>query len=189
MTTQLITRAPRAHPVYLVDPATETDIGVGGGQNGYTSRVSVTRPANTTPYTAGDVIGSAAAAIEMTSIGPAGGSILITGADLEIDVSAIPSGMTSFTVEVYNVTPPSALADNAAWDLPSGDRDAYLGFIELGVVADKGSTLYCQADQVNKQFKLASGSTSLFCYLKTIGGFTPAGNSEVYRLRMRSVGL
>lgn len=34
MTTQLITSAPRAHPVYLVDPATETDIGVGGAHLG-----------------------------------------------------------------------------------------------------------------------------------------------------------
>ena len=154
------------------------------------SRTTITRPANTTAYTAGDVIGTTdSAIIRIVGIGPMSDHILITAADLEIDVASVPSGMTSFRLHLYDEIPGSALADNAAWDLPSGDRANYLGYIDLGVISDVGSTLYTQADQVNKQFKLGFGHTSLYAYLQTIGGFTPAGNSEVYRLRLRSVGL
>jgi hypothetical protein len=54
---------------------------------------------------------------------------------------------------------------------------------------DLGSTLFVQADNVNKQFKLAAGQTSLFAYIQTIAGFTPAGNSEVYNPRLRAVAV
>jgi len=148
---------------------------VGGGGAGYSVVVTLTRPNNSTPYTAGDVVGAAAAALTFPNMGPAGGEIMITSATLEIDVAAVPSGMTGFTLRLYNITPPSALADNAVWDLPSGDRASYLGHINLGTPADLGSTLRISADGINKQVKLAG--TSLFAYLCTDGGYTPTANA------------
>jgi hypothetical protein len=153
---------------------------------GYNTQTTVTRPANTTPYSAGDVVGGA---ITFTSAGPSAGYLLITSADLRIDVTAVPSGMTSFRLYLYDVTPPSAIADNAAFDLPSGDRANYLGFIDLGVPGDLGSTLYTQVTQPGLQVKLAAASTSLFGYLVTTGAYTPAANSEVYVPRLRGVGV
>jgi hypothetical protein len=153
----------------------------------YKSQPTVTRPANTTAYTAGDVVGGA---ITFKAIAPAHASgILITSSALRIDVTAVPSGMTSFRLHLYSATPPSALADNAAWDLPSGDRASYLGYIDLGSPADVGSTLYVQADQINKQLKLPADSQHLYGYLVTNGAFTPAGNSEVYAPELYSVEL
>lgn len=143
---------------------------------GYKSQPTVTRPANTTAYTAGDVVGGA---ITFDGAGPFGGSAIITSADLRVHVAAIPAGMTSVTLHLYDATPPSALADNAPWDLPAGDRASYLGFLSIGTPVDVGSTLFCQLDAINKQVRLGS-SSSLFGYLVTNGGFTPAGNSEVY---------
>lgn len=147
----------------------------------YKSQPTVTRPANTTAYTAGDVVGATAAAITFPDMASTiGRDIIITSASLRIDVSAIPAGMTSFRLHLYSATPPSALADNAAWDLPSGDRASYLGYIDLGSPADMGSTLYCQVDSINKQIRLASSETAVYGYLVTNGAFTPAANSEVY---------
>lgn len=150
----------------------------------YKSQVTITRPANVTAYSAGDVVGGA---IEFVEAGFRTASLLLTSADLRVNVSAIPSGMTSFRLHLYSETPASALADNAAWDLPSGDRAAYLGYIDLGSPADVGSTLYAQVDQVNKQIRLAG--TSLYGYLVTNGAFTPAANSEVYVATLHSVDL
>jgi hypothetical protein len=101
------------------------------------SSVSITRTADTNAYTAGDVIGAATgstAAVEFVNIGQPSGDrdILITSAELEIDASAIPSGMTSFNLYLYSATPPGALGDNAAFDLSSGDRASFLGKISLG---------------------------------------------------------
>jgi hypothetical protein len=149
--------------------------------------VATTRPANTTAYTAGDVVGATAAVWTFPNMGPAAGHVLLTTADLRIDVTAIPTGMTSFRLHLYNVTPASALADNAAWDLPAGDRTGYQGYIDLGSPADLGSTLYVQVDQINKQVELASADTTLYGYLVTNGGFTSAANSEVYNINLRSV--
>jgi len=153
---------------------------------GYRSQITVTRPANTTAYTAGDVVGGV---ITFTSIGPQASAVMLTSVDLRYDVSAIPSGMTSFRLYLYSATPPSALADNAAWDLPSGDRSVFVGFIDFGTIADLGSTLFVQVDGVNKQVKLGTGETSLYGYLVTAGGYTPAANSETLAPCLRAVAL
>lgn len=147
----------------------------------YVSSVTITRPANQTPYTALDVIGGA---LTFAAIGPQAGEIEIVGAQLEGDISAIPAGMTTFELHFYSVTPPSALADNAPFDLPVGDRASYLGFITLAQIVDYGASLYIESANIGKRLSLAS--TSLFAYLKTVGGFTPAANSEVYKVTLHA---
>jgi len=154
----------------------------------YTSKVTFTRPANTTAYTAGDVVGPTAAAIEFASFAPPASHFVITDADLRIDVAAVPSGMTTFKLHLYDATPPSALADNAAWDLPAGDRANYLGFITLDPPVDMGSTLFISMNAVNKKLKLGAGSTSLFGYLVTTTGFTPS-SATVKTIRLNAIGV
>ena len=134
--------------------------------------VSITRPADTTAYGANDVVGPTAAAISFPTISAAGAEVLITSASLEIDVTAVPSGMTSFRLYLYSVTPPSALADNAAWDLPSGDRASFLGYLDLGTPVDLGSTLYVELTNPGKVIK--TSGTGVFGYLVTAGAYTPA---------------
>lgn len=171
--------------VTLVDTngdAMATDGGLLG--TAYSSALTITRPANTTPYTALDVVGGA---LTFPNMGPDAGRIMLTSTQLKLDISAIPSGMTSFFLALYNVTPPSAFADNAAWDLPAGDRASFLGIVQLGTPVDLGATLYVEQNIINKQTKLAS--TSLFGYLVTQTGYTPASNSEVYVTTLHSVGL
>lgn len=152
----------------------------------YTSSAVITRPANQTPYTANDVVGGA---LTFANIGPAvtvgGQNLMITGVQLECDIAAVPAGMVNMRLYLYNVTPPSALADNAAWDLPSGDRASYLGYVDCGTPVDLGSTLYVEANNLNKLL-LAAGS-SIFGYLVTIGGYTPNANSEVYKVTLHTV--
>ena len=150
----------------------------------YSAALTITRPANTTPYSALNVVGGA---LTFPSMGPSAGRIMLTSTQLELDITGVPAGMTSFFLALYNVTPPSALADNAPWDLPSGDRASFLGIVQLGTPADLGSTLYVEQNIVNKQIKLAS--TSLFGYLVTQVGYTPAANSEVYVNTLHAVGL
>jgi len=149
----------------------------------YISRPTVTRDANTTAYTAGDVVGGV---INFKGM-PAKADILVTSVDLRVDIASIPSGMTSFRLHLYKERPASALADNAARDLPSGDRDDYIGFADVGVIADLGSTLYVQNSDIRMQVR--TGDIGLFGYLVTTGAFTPASNSEVYRPCVRAYPL
>lgn len=154
---------------------------------GYTSgKVAVTRAANQTPYTANDVLGGA---ITFPNMGPAtGGEITINSATLEADIAAIPTGMTSFALYLYNVTPPSALADNAAFDIPIGDRAALIGKLSLGTPVDEGATLLVVTANINQQITVPAGAT-IFGYLVTAGGFTPAANSEVYAITLHAKGM
>jgi len=136
--------------------------------------VSITRPNDVNVYAANDVVGAAAgstAAIEFTNMGPVGGRIEISGCELEIDAAALIGTEAAYRLYLYNVTPPSALGDNAAWDLPAGDRASFLGFIDLGTPVDLGSTLYIQTQNINKRVKLLG--TSLFAYLVTVAAHTP----------------
>jgi len=156
----------------------------------YSASVSTARTADTNAYTAKDVIGAATgatAAIEFSSMAPAaGGSIMITSTEIEVDASALASGEANYRLHLYSVTPPSALGDNAAFDIPSGDRASYLGYLDLGTPVDLGSTLYAQADGVNKQIELPG--SSLFGYLVTIGAFTPA-SATVRKVTLHAIGL
>lgn len=165
-------------------PFTALSPGTAGPSNAFDVATTITRPANTTPYTAGDVLGGA---LDLGVLGPSGKAVMIRSAQLEADISAIPAGMTTFTLYLYSVTPPSAVADNGAFDLPAGDRASFLGAFSLGTPADLGSTCYCEATDINKQVKLAG--THLFGYLVTTGGFTPASNSEVYVVTMHTEAL
>jgi hypothetical protein len=156
--------------------------------------VAIARPANTTAYSAGDVIGVAdsatpssagSAILSFTLRGIASGQAMITGADLLLPLTSVPSGMTSFRLHLYD-TSPTAILDNAAWDLPSGDRGYYLGYIDVGTPVDVGSTLFVQTDQINKQVTLKGGT--LYGVLVTNGGFTPTSGA-VYTVRLHAIGV
>ncbi len=155
--------------------------------NAFDAQATVTRAANTTPYTALDVVGGV---IEFKNMGNrVGDHGLITSVELRAHITAVPSGMTDFRLHMYSQTPPSAITDNAAFDLPSGDRAYYLGYMDLVGAIDLGATVFVQANGLNKHYVLGAAETSLYGYLQTIAGFTPAGNSEVYVPRIQAVGL
>lgn len=120
-------------------------------------------------FSANDVMGGAQ---EFARIGPADGAeVMITSASLLVAHTAIISGETSYLLYLYNVTPPSALASNDAFDIPSGDRASLVARIDLGTPVDLGSTLLVQTDGINKQVTVPNGG-SLFGYLVTVGAFT-----------------
>lgn len=146
----------------------------------YRSTVSITRPSNTTAYAAGDVVGSTggSAILTLSSIGPSGGFVLIQSAALIFSDSSVPSGMGAFRIHFYNASP-TAIADNAPFDLVSGDRALYIGYIDLSAPQDFGSTIYAQVDYPGRLIKLAAASTSLFVEIETRGAYTPVSASTV----------
>lgn len=166
-------------------------------KGGSKSTVTITRPANATAYAAGKVVGQAdtvtpanagTGILEFQAVGPLGGAIRINSADLRVDLAAVPSGMTSFTLHLYDAAP-DAVLDNAAWDLVSaGDRGKYLGSIALSSPADLGSTLFCEVNSIGKQVNLKDGLTSLFGVLVSATGFTPA-SAGVFAVRLHATEL
>lgn len=149
--------------------------------NGYSPSQSKTRPNDTTAYAAGDVVNESASAgtsWQFTSAGPSGGRILITAVWIEIDVSSAWSGLGTFRLHLYD-SDPGAINDNAAFDLASGDRAKYLGFLDIPTPEDFGSTLWAQDDAVRKQAKLAAASTTLYGMVETRGATTPTAQAVI----------
>jgi hypothetical protein len=165
------------------------------GESRHEAVLTITRPSNVTAYTALDVIGVADGAVAANAgdaihvfpnIGPAGGMVRIISVDLFILLAAVPAGMAALRLFLFNA-PPTAILDNAAMDLKTADRAKFLGFVDLTVPVDYGSSIFTQ--NVNNTLltsvKLADGSTTLYGLLQTVAGFTPT-SGEVYQLRIRT---
>jgi len=143
----------------------------------YISTVAATRPANTTAYTALDVIGGTTAALSIFefTIAPNGGApMVILSASLRWDAAALPSGAAGTRLHLFNESP-TGIADNSAFNLIAADRDKYLGVIPLGTPADLGDTLYVEDDYIRKSI-VATGS-SIFGVAQTVIGFTPTSGA------------
>jgi hypothetical protein len=151
---------------------------------------TLTRPNDTNAYAANDVIGAATgstSALTFSNVGQPGMPVCISDASLRIDVSTVASGVGNYRLYLYSITPPSAYGDNAAWDLPAGDRDYFLGFIDLGTPVDLGSTIYVESSGVNKTILLPD-SGNLYAYLVTTAAYTPAALT-VDTIRISTIGV
>lgn len=131
-------------------------------------------------HVANDVNGGAQ---QFSTMGVSGSRIMITSATLEIDGATAEA--TAWRLYLYNITPPSATADDGAWDLPSGDRASFLGYVDLGTAVDLGSTQWVENHGINKQVLLAG--VNLFGYLVNLTTLTPANVAHIVTLH--AVGL
>ena len=160
---------------------------------GAVSTVSFVRTADVVAYSANDVIGINAAGVAGSAIhtfalaGPAGGNVIVTGWDLTIDATAIPAGMTTFLLHLYDASP-TAIVDNAAFNLVTADQLKHLAVLDNATMVDYGNSLFGATTKVDYQLKLASSVTSLFGQLVTNAAFTPAsGTAFQIRLRTRAI--
>jgi hypothetical protein len=156
---------------------------------GYAARVSVTRPSDTTTYAAGDVVGvtgGGTGTITFPNMGPAAGEIMITSLRFQRNATALIASEAGYKLHLFSVTQPAGQADNAVFDVASGDQASYLGYIPIPTPTDLGSTLHSEVNGINKQVTLAS--TSLFGVLTTDGAYQPA-SAAVHVVELHSVAV
>lgn len=132
-------------------------------------------------HAAGDVVG---VATEFALNAPTGSRLKITSATLQINGGTIET--TAWRLHLYNVTPPSAYADDAAWDISNAtDLTSYLGYVDLSQVLDFGTTLYIDMPNLNKQIKLSGNS--VFGYL--VNGTTLTTQAVAHIVTLHTAGL
>jgi len=145
------------------------------------STVNVTRPANTTAYTALDVVaGATTANLEFTGINYAAGQhVMLMDAKLRIDLTAVPSGMQDFRLWLFH-TAPTAIADNAAFDWIVADKAKLITIVDFTPIKMGGTgILWDEVTGINKVLNVASGATSIYGVLQTITGYTPASETTL----------
>jgi hypothetical protein len=146
--------------------------------------ITFTRPANTTAYAAGDVIGSATSAIhELTGAASSSSFVFVQSIQLLINNTTVPSGMAGFRVHLYSAAP-TAILDNAAYTFTTSDAAAWQDSYDLGTPAVRGSMLRVQAYYQGGIMKLQPASSSLYAVLETLGAYTPASGTA-YTLRVK----
>lgn len=138
----------------------------------YSASASFTPAASS--HTAGDVVGAAA---EFALAAPSGALLNIVGASML--VAGGTNETSTWRLHLFSVTPPSALADDAAFDLPAGDRSTYLGYFDFAQLVDIGATLYIEATP-NKIIRLTG--TSVFGYLSNLTTVTTAAIARTVTL-------
>lgn len=139
-------------------------------------RASATFTPAAASHTAGDVNGTAK---EFALDAVSASYIRIVSANLQINGATIET--TAWRLHMFSVTPPSALADDAAFTLASGDRASYLGYLDFAQVVDLGDTLFIETTNIQKQIKLAG--TSLFGYLVNGTTLTPAAVAHIVTIQ------
>jgi hypothetical protein len=137
------------------------------------SASAVFTPANTS-HTAGDVVGGAK---EFALGAPTGALLRIVNASML--VAGGTNETSTWRLYMFSVTPPSALADDAAFLLPSGDRASFLGYFDFAQLVDVGDTLFIEATP-NKVIRLTG--TSVFAYLVNLTTVTTAAVARTVTL-------
>lgn len=141
-----------------------------------------TRPANTTQYTAGDVVAGASPCFEIPAAAdfPGGGGYII-GAQLLTDNSATTNA--SFRLWLFSSNVSGIAADNAAFVLPTADATARLvGYIDFSLdTVGQGGTLKALGANQNANLAFNTGvNTSLYGIITATAAYTPASAQNFY---------
>ncbi len=147
-----------------------------------TPTIEITRPTNTTTYTALDAVSSSSTApVNLTftsAIRTATNGGYITGAYIRTDQSTCTA---RFKLHVFTTTL-TAINDNAAYTSLYTDNSIVIGSISFDAVSTEG-TGSTSANSLNTSirlpFKLSSG-TSLYGLLETVDSFTPNSGQKFY---------
>lgn len=170
--------------------ASENHIGaVGGG----IARVSATftRPGDTTPYTAGDIVSNSTSATTLIALAGIarvnGGSGYLVGIRLSTNLKSITP---RFRIRIFNASNPTLSGDNAAFQSKYTDESKRVARFDLAAMitpidttnSDMSST---EDDTIRIPFVCAGGSTTLYIALETLDAFTPA-NGESFTLTLKA---
>ena len=158
---------------------------------GHTTIQTITRPANTTAYTAGDVIGTASSATMTLNNSSFG----------EFDCGIIQQAILSSSA--YVATAPDVelwlfdtivadIADNAAWAPTDAEMATLVGIIPFATAnwkvgtatAGSGGNMCCVAVNQGVPFNTLKGKHSLFGVLVTRNAYVPV-SGEVFTLRLQ----
>lgn len=168
----------------LVAGDTEEFIGRVGGSI-VTVSATFARPADTTAYTAKDVVGTSPATV-LTFANMArvvGGSGYITKCRIMTDDAAIAS-LPVMRLHLFKVSP-TAIADNSPYTTLYANRSNRLGEIDLPILTLEGSgsdavksIAVAGTGNLPLPFVCDAASRSIFAILETTTAFTPASSKN-----------
>lgn len=152
-----------------------------------TCSTDITRPADTSAYTANDAWADSTSA-------PASGGFTLTGAarvsggsgvitDIYIASSAVPGTLLQGELHLFD-SAATAVNDNAAWNLSDADAKLRVGVVSFTLVADANNSYY-HAQNLNIGFTCV-GTANLRYLVKVKNAYTPI-SGEVLTVRAKII--
>lgn len=142
--------------------------------------VTVTRPNDSIAYAIGDVVSDSTSATTLNEIAGAGRYNAGAGFIIGIRITTSKKQITpQLRIHFYNANNPTVAADNAPMVRLDADESKYLGCVDLPAMttgADTTNSTESTAENtwVEKFFKCAAGTTSIWFIIETLDAFTPA---------------
>lgn len=143
-----------------------------------------TRPANTTAYTAGDVVSNSTSATTLITLANAVRVNAGTGYIVRVAVTTDLKSITpKIRVHFYNASDPTVSVDNAAMRHLYVDNAKRLGYVDLpAMTTGTDTTNSTMSMSVNDTCRLAvvagASTTSLYAVLEALDAFTPASGQK-----------
>jgi hypothetical protein len=144
---------------------------------------STITPTSTTSYSPNDVYGNV---FQLQNIGAAGEGFYLLSLDVVFNYTSLPTNFGNFVIYLFSASPSSSIADNAAYNFTSIDREALMtlnGYPLFPSMARGGGSIVAESLGINHGYSLASDKTSIWGYLVTLG--TPPANTGGYTVRAR----
>lgn len=144
---------------------------------------TLTRPADTTAYAAGDAVtDSTSAPTDLEFIGSGGsggGTLSITNATLS------KSGPNLDVFHLYLFTAAvTATNDNAAFALTDANNDTCIGVINFGTGTAAANNSFYNTGVIDVRVPLDSGSQTIYGLLRATAGFTPL-SAETFKITLK----
>lgn len=147
---------------------------------------TITMAAGADAHDALDVVSTALGEIlEFASLGAANDLICILGARMKYSANAVPTASTGYRLHLYNAAP-TAIADDAAFNVPATDLAKYIGYVPISTLVDLGDSCASFDNNINFTCKLAG--TGLFGILQCIAAETPAANA-VFTILLNTIAV
>lgn len=154
--------------------------------NRATKSASFTRPANTTAYSANDLVANnvtagsvAALAVDAAARFP-GGNGTIRAVQLEKSTESVTNAQ--FRVHLFTAAPTSLAGDNAAYDISNGMAKGYLGYVDVTMNQQLGDGAFGRAD-CDIDFDTVAPANDIYGLVEALAAYTPA-SAEIFTLKL-----
>lgn len=127
-------------------------------------RQEITRPANTTAYAAGDVVGGTVTVPAVVAPG------YILRAFISTDQAVTP------TLRIHLFDDSVTYTDNAAFSISYADSKKYLGYIDLPAMTNQRA----EVQDILRPFQLKAGTQNLYFVVETTDAFTPTSEQNFH---------
>ena len=145
---------------------------------------SLTRPANTDPYTAGDVVSHTTTpksniVFTVSDFDYPGQGAWIVGAYIASTNGSINVGMIDgFSLHLFNVAP-AEINDSTAYTIPA--HTGYIGQVDFDTMTDKGAFIWTAKYDITIPVVYSATEATIVANLVTKSGFTPT-SGQIFKV-------